>query len=206
MIHIGLTGSIGMGKSTTARMFAEEGVPVFDADAVVHDLYRPGAAGARAIGEFFPDALRADGGVDRAALSARLRDPHAMAVIEGAIHPLVAEARAHFLDRAAAQGAVAVVFDIPLLFETGLNGAMDVTVVVTAPDEVQRGRVLSREGMTFERFEEILKRQVPDEEKRARADVVIDTGRGLEAARGQVRDLLRRIAKGDFKARITQGR
>lgn len=190
MIVIGLTGSIGMGKSTTAALFAEAGAPVWDADAAVHRLYAPGGAAVAPIAQAFPEAL-VDGAVDRARLSARLAlDPPAFARLEAIVHPLVAADRQAFLDEAAARGVKVVVLDIPLLFETGGESRVDKVVVVSATPALQRERVLARPGMTAERFEALLARQVPDAEKRARADFVIDTSSGLEAARAQVQAVL----------------
>ncbi|MEM6974089.1 MAG: dephospho-CoA kinase [Pseudomonadota bacterium] len=191
MIRLGLTGSIGMGKSTTTAMFAEAGVPVWDADAAVHALYAPGGAGAEAIGALVPGAIGADGGVDRAALRVALAgDAGLLSRIEAAIHPLVAADRVAFLARGKASGAGVVVLDIPLLFETGGETAVDRVVVVSAAPEIQRARVLARPGMTEEDFGRILARQMPDAEKRARADMVIDTGQGIAAARAAVHKLL----------------
>lgn len=193
MIVLGLTGSIGMGKSTTAAMFAEAGVPVWDADAAVHRLYGPDAAGSRALAALVPDAV-AETGTDRSLLRAAiLADPGLLAQIEAAIHPLVAADRAAFLDRARAEGRHLVLCDIPLLYETGAERWLDRVAVVTAPAEVQRARVLSRPGMSEEAFAAILAKQVPDEEKRSRADFVIDTGSGLEPARRQVADIIAKL-------------
>ena len=190
MIVLGLTGSIGMGKSTTAKMFAELGVPVWDADAAVHMLYAGDGAGTATIATLAPGAVGPDG-VDRAKLrSAILDDPGLLKKIEGAIHPLVTADRASFLTRSEAEGAKIVLCDIPLLFETGADATVDKIVVVSAPPEVQRERVLERPGMTEEAFAAILAKQVPDPEKRARADFVIDTSQGLRAAREQVQDIL----------------
>jgi dephospho-CoA kinase len=184
MIILGLTGSIGMGKSTTAAMFAAHGIPVNDADAVVHDLYRGKAVPL--VGEAFPDAI-VDGIVDRNRLSATvLGDRAALRRLESIVHPLVREAEMEFLARHRAAGTSLVVLDIPLLFEVGAEARVDRIAVVTAPAEVQRARVLARPGMTEEKFEAILAKQVPDSEKRARADFVIDTGQGLEPARQAV--------------------
>lgn len=182
---LGLTGSIGMGKSATAAMFSARGVPVHDADAAVHALYGPGGAAARAIGEAFVGTLGAEGGVDRAALRDKvLDDPEALRRLEGLVHPLVqAESRA-FLSRNA--DAPLVVLDIPLLFETGAETACDAVLVVSAPPEVQRARVLARPGMNEAAFAAILAKQMPDVEKRARADFVIDTSRSFAEAEADV--------------------
>lgn len=190
MIVVGLTGSIGMGKSTTAAMFAAEGVRVYDADAEVHRLYAKGGAAVEPIAAAFPGVV-ADGAVDRALLSQQVvGNPEAMKRLEAIVHPLVGASRLDFFESARKAGADMVALDIPLLFETGGDGAMDAVVVVSAPPDVQRERVLARPGMTAEKFEAILARQTPDAEKRARADFVIDTGQGLEAAREQVRAVL----------------
>ena len=193
--RLGLTGSIGMGKSTTAQMFAAEGVPVWDADAAVHRLYAPGGAGARELGKALPGSLDADGGVDRAALKAMIAaDPAVLDRLNAIVHPLVAADRAEFL---AAAGADIVLLDIPLLYESGLEKDCDAVAVVTAPPGVQRARVLARDTMTPAMFETILSRQLPDAAKRARADYIIPT-LTLEAARAAVKDVLadirRRIA------------
>ncbi|MGF1553089.1 MAG: dephospho-CoA kinase [Paracoccaceae bacterium] len=191
MIRLGLTGSIGMGKSTTAGLFAEEGVPVWDADAAVHRLYEPGGAGASAVRDLARDAIGAAGGVDRARLRAALAaDPGLIGRLERAIHPLVAADRDAFAEARGAEGARLVVFDIPLLYETGAETGLDRVVVVSAPEAVQRARVLARPGMTEDDFERILARQTPDAEKRARADYVIDTGAGIEPARAAVRAII----------------
>ena len=187
---IGLTGSIGMGKSTTAKMFAEEGVPVFDADAVVHALYAPGGNAVAEIETAFPGTTGPEG-VDRTKLSATLaRDPAGFEKLEAIVHPLVAAAREAFLEEARADGHWAVILDIPLLFESGREDAFDVLVVVSAPEDVQRERVLARPGMTVEKFEAIKARQSPDHEKRARADFVVDTSKGLDNARNQVKRII----------------
>ena len=189
---LGLTGSIGMGKSTTAGMFAAEGVPVWDADAAVHRLYSKGGAAVEAIGTLCPDAV-VTGAVDRARLKSWIAaDPKALARIEAAVHPLVAADRAKFIETAENKGAPIVVLDIPLLFETGADQNMDATLVVTASPDVQRERVLARPGMTEEQFQLILSRQMPDAEKRARADYVIET-LGLEQTAEDVRNLIAKI-------------
>jgi dephospho-CoA kinase len=190
MIVIGLTGSIGMGKSTTASMFAEAGAPVYDADAEVHRLQGVGGAAVEAIEAAFPGVVKA-GAVDRTALGARVfGNPEALQRLNGIIYPLLGDGRARFFAEAQAAGAEMVVLDIPMLFETGGERAMDAVVVVTAPEAVQRERVLARPGYDAARLDAILARQMPDSEKRARADFLIDTGRGLEAAREQVRDVV----------------
>jgi dephospho-CoA kinase len=187
---VGLTGSIGMGKSTTAQLFADEGVPVYDADAEVHRLYAPGGAAVSLVEAAFPGVVR-DGAVDRAALSARVvGDPAALKQLEEIVHPLVGQSRAAFFEKARQAGADLVVLDIPLLFETGGQNRVDAVVVVSAPADVQRARVMERPGMTAEKLDAILARQIPDAEKRARADYVIDTGSGIEAARAQVRQVI----------------
>lgn len=182
MIKLGLTGSIGMGKSTTAKMFADRGVPVWDADASVHALYGPDAAGSRAIAELVPSAVTSKG-VNRAELRAAvISDAELLKKIEAIIHPLVAADRARFLEVSRAKEASIVLFDIPLLFETGADAWLDKVVVVTAPAEVQRQRVLDRPGMTEAAFNAILAKQIPDREKRVRADFLIDTSKGFEQA------------------------
>jgi dephospho-CoA kinase len=192
MFVLGLTGSIGMGKSTTAAMFRALGVPVHDSDAAVHRLYSGRAAPL--VEAAFPGATT-DGVVDRARLGAMvLGDPAAMRRLEALVHPLVREEEAAFRRQAGATRAGLAVLDIPLLFETGADARVDAVVVVTAPAEVQRARVLARPGMTEERFRQILARQTPDDEKRRRAHFVIDTGAGMEAARRQVADIVRALA------------
>jgi dephospho-CoA kinase len=192
MFIIGLTGSVGMGKSTTARLFAEAGVPVHDADAVVHRLYE--GAAAAAIEAAFPGTT-AGGRVERDRLATRvLNDPAALKRLEAIVHPLVHAAEQRLLAEAAARGEQVAVLDIPLLFETGADQRVDAVVVVSAPPEVQRARVLERPGMTLDKLESILARQMPDAEKRRRADFVVDTSRGLEAARAQVAVILDAVA------------
>jgi dephospho-CoA kinase len=194
--RLGLTGSIGMGKSTTAAMFAAEGVPVWDADAAVHRLYAPGQPAALAVAQLFPDAIDPDGSVNRPRLRALVAaDPGALDRLNAAVHPLVAEDRAQFL--VAHSDAPIVLLDVPLLYESGIDRDCDAVAVVTAPPDVQRDRVLSR-GMTEAEFQLILSRQMPDAEKRARANYIIPAT-ALEAARAAVKDVLadisRRVAK-----------
>ncbi|MGN6619743.1 MAG: dephospho-CoA kinase [Sphingomonas sp.] len=184
MIQLGLTGSIGMGKSTVAAMFEARGVPVFDADAAVHRLQGPGGRLVAEIEARFPDTT-GPAGVDRTALAeAVLGDPAALRRLEALVHPALAPDRAAF--HAAHAAAPLVVLDIPLLFETGGDGAVDKIAVVSAPAAIQRARVLARPGMTTDRFEAILARQMPDSEKRERADFIIDTGAALDATRAEV--------------------
>lgn len=192
MFVLGLTGSLGMGKSTTAKFFAEEGVPLHDADAEVHRLYERDATPL--IEAAFPGTT-VGGKVDRDKLAQRvLGDPVAIRKLEGIVHPLVRRAEEHFLAEAARKGASIVVLDIPLLFETGADRRCDAVVVVSAPAAVQRARVFGRPGMTEEKFDAILVKQMPDAEKRARADFLVDTSTGFGAARAQVREILARAA------------
>jgi dephospho-CoA kinase len=192
VIRIGLTGSIGMGKSTTAKMFAAQGVPVHDADAAVHALYEGRAAPL--IEEAFPGTVF-EGKVDRGLLSPHvLGKPEAMKRLEAIVHPLVREEEQEFLKKAGAAGHSFVLLDIPLLFETSGEGRVDVIVVVTADPEVQRQRVLERPGMSEERFQAILQKQMPDADKRKQADFQIDTGRGMEAAEQSVRSILKTLS------------
>jgi len=192
MFVLGLTGSVGMGKSATAKMFAEEGVPVHDADAVVHRLYETEAVPL--IEAAFPSTT-AGGKVDRDSLARQvLGDGAAIRRLESIVHPLVAKARDRFLAEAERNGHAVAVLDIPLLFETGGNTRCDAVVVVSAPSDVQRSRIFERPGMTEQKFAAILAKQLPDAEKRARADFVVDTSKGFEAARAQVRDILARVA------------
>jgi dephospho-CoA kinase len=192
MFILGLTGSLGMGKSVTARFFAEQGVPVHDADAVVHRLYEGEAAAAIEVA--FPGTTVA-GKVDRDKLAARvLGDSAALKRLEAIVHPLVQEAERRLLAEAEARGDKVAVLDIPLLFETGGEKRVDAVVVVSAPPEVQRARVLERPGMTVEKLEAILAKQMPDDEKRRRADFIVDTSRGFEAARAEVRAILDAVA------------
>jgi dephospho-CoA kinase len=199
MFVLGLTGSIGMGKTATARMFAEAGVPVHEADATVHLLYDgklvPEIAAA------FPGTIR-DGRVDRSALAAKvLGNPAALKRLEAIVHPRVREEERRFLAKAEAEGAAVVVLDIPLLFETGGAERVDAVIVVSAPADVQRARVLERSGMTVEKFEALLAKQIPDTEKRRRADFVVDTSKGFDAAREQVRAILQAVVKMPQKRR-----
>jgi len=192
MFIIGLTGSVGMGKSTTARLFAEQGVPVHDADAVVHQLYEGEAVAA--IEAAFPGAT-ARGKVDRTRLAALvLDDPSALKRLEAIVHPLVQAAEQELLAQAQARGDKVAVLDIPLLFETGGDRRVDAVVVASAPTEIQQARVLARPGMTWEKLEAILRKQMPDDEKRRRADFVVDTSRGIDDARAQVRAILDAVA------------
>jgi len=190
---LGLTGSLGMGKSVTAKLFAEAGVPVHDSDAVVHALYE--GAAVPLIEQAFPGAT-AGGKVDRAKLAAMvLGNDAALARLEAVVHPLVAAARDAFLADSQAAGTPVVVLDIPLLFETGGERLCDAVVVVSAPPDLQRRRALMRPGMTEEKFAALLAKQMPDEEKRRRADFIVDSAQGVDHARAQVRDILRRVAK-----------
>jgi dephospho-CoA kinase len=192
MFVLGLTGSIGMGKSTTARFFAEAGVPVHDADAVVHQLYEGGAV--QAIEMAFPGTTT-NSKVDRDKLGRRvLDDAAALARLEAIVHPLVRAAETEFLTAAAASGAKVAVLDIPLLFETRSDARVDAVVVVSAPPDVQRERAFERAGMTDEKLRAILAKQMPDDEKRRRADFVVDTSEGLDSARAQVHGILRAVA------------
>lgn len=193
---IGLTGSIGMGKSTTAAMFREAGVPVYEADAAVHDLYDVGGAAVGPVGEAFPGVVK-DGKVDREALrQAVLGKPDELKRLNAIVHPLVGQDRVKFFKDVEQSGTDMVVLDIPLLFETGGQANVDAVVVVSAPPEMQRERVLARPGMTPERLDAILAQQMADAEKRARAHYVVDTGKGLEPARAQVAAILADLRKG----------
>lgn len=193
MFILGLTGSVGMGKSVTAKFFAEEGVPVHDADAAVHRLYE--GAAVPLIEAVFPGTT-ADGKVDRTKLGGRvLADPAALKKLEGIVHPLVRKEEERFLAAAEKSGADIAVLDIPLLFETGAEKRCDAVVVVSAPAELQRERVMARPGMTAEKFAAILAKQMPDAEKRAKADFIVDSSAGFEPARQQVRDILAAIRK-----------
>lgn len=190
MIVLGLTGSIGMGKSTTARMFADAGAIVWNADDAVHALYAKGGAGVEPVGAAFPGVV-VDGAIDRARLAEALgRDDQAFRQLEQIVHPLVTRGRIDDLVEAERSGVKLAVLDIPLLFETGGDAAVDAVVVVTADADTQAARVLARPGMTRERFDAILERQMPDAEKRRRADFIVDTGHGLEAAQSQVAEIV----------------
>lgn len=192
MLLIGLTGSIGMGKSTTAQIFRDLGVPVHDADAAVHEIY--GTTARAPVAQLYPDVVDEDG-VNRTKLAAIvLSDPEALKRLEAIVHPLVLEHRRNFIDANASKGAPIIVCDVPLLFETGTDRDMDLTMVVSAPAAVQNERVMARSGMTEARFSSIMAKQLPDAEKRRRAHVVIDTGRGVDAARRQVIAFLRALS------------
>src|SRR5258706_13657612 len=193
MIILGLTGSIGMGKSTTAKLFAEAGVPVYDADAAVPRLYEGEAAPA--IEAAFPGTT-VDGKVDRARLSAKVvHDPAAIKQLEQIVHPMLGASRQKFLDDAEQSGAPVAVVDVPLLFETGGEKRVDAVVVVTTTPEIQRQRILARDNMTGEKLDAILARQLPDAEKRRRADFVVDTSHGLDPVRARIRDILEEAVK-----------
>lgn len=188
---IGLTGSIGMGKTTTAKMFERLGIPVFDADVAVHRLYEPGGAAVGAVADAFPGTASEAGGVDRAALAEHLAaEPEGLLRLERIVHPLVAREQERFVEHAGRDGADLVVLDIPLLFETGRHDAVDAVVVVSAPANVQRSRVLSRPEMTEAKLLQLLARQLPDAEKRAQAHFVVETGRGLDHAAEQVQRIV----------------
>jgi dephospho-CoA kinase len=193
MFVLGLTGSIGMGKSTTARFFAEAGVPVHDADATVHRLYEGEAAPA--IEAAFPGTT-VGGKVDRVKLAERVvGDKAALRLLESIVHPLVRNEEVRFLAEAERKGAAVAVLDIPLLFETNGHERMDAVVTVSAPPEVQRTRLRERPGLSEEKLEALIANQLPDAEKRRRADFIVDTSQGFDAARAQVADILRQVAK-----------
>jgi dephospho-CoA kinase len=201
MLKIGLTGSIGMGKSTTAKLFAEAGLPVNDADAVVHDLYNGEAAPL--VDAAFPGSMK-DGTVDRRELARQLGlQPDDFTKLEQIVHPLVRKQEAAFIAREGQRGSSMIVLDIPLLFETGAEARVDVTVVVSCDPQIQHQRVLARPGMTEEKFNMIMSRQTPDEKKRLKADYVIDTGHGIDLARARVADIIadlkQRMASGDLQ-------
>lgn len=190
MIILGLTGSIGMGKSTTAKMFKEAGIPVYDADAAVHEIYEPGGAAVGPLSERFGDILK-DGGVDRAALRAKVvNNADAMRDLESIVHPLVGLSQMNFRKQALESGAFFAVLDIPLLFETGGDSRCDYVAVVTAPESVQRERVMARGEMNEDQFEQIKAKQMADADKRARADFVINTSFGFDFARAQVQSII----------------
>jgi dephospho-CoA kinase len=194
MIVIGLTGSIGMGKSTTAGMFREEGIPVNDSDAVVHDLYRSEAVDP--VGAAFPGTV-IDGVIDRPELGRQLsQQPDGFRRLEAIVHPLVRQREARFLEKQKVSGTDLVLLDIPLLFETNGENRVDTVVVVTCDPQIQRQRVLARPGMTEEKFRLILDRQMPDGEKRERADFIVDTGDGIDAARARVRQIIALLRSG----------
>ncbi len=195
MIILGLTGSIGMGKTTTANMFRALDCPVFDADAAVHSLYNKGGKAVPLIRAVFPDAV-IDGGVDRKILGEHMRaDPLNLTVLESFIHPMVGELRGAFFEKANAANADVVVLDVPLLFETGMSEFVDKVAVVTAPEYIQRERVMARPGMTEPLFKSLLSRQMPDREKRRRADYLIFTDQGLPFARKQVQKILSELRR-----------
>ena len=193
MLVLGLTGSIGMGKSTTARLFSEAGIPVYDADAAVHAIYEGEAAPV--IEATFPGTT-VDGKVDREKLSAKVvHDTAAMKRLEEIVHPMLHVYRRAFLEQAERSGAAVAVVDVPLLFETGGEQDVDAVVVVTTTPDVQRKRIMARNNMTSEKLEAILARQLPDAEKRTRADFVVDTSHGLDRVRAQIREILAAAAK-----------
>jgi dephospho-CoA kinase len=193
MILIGLTGSIGMGKSETARMFRQEGIPVYDADAAVHALMRRGGAAVAPVEAAFPGVVK-DGAIDRPSLGKRVfGKPEELRKLERIIHPLVGRAQRRFLQQAQRRAEPMVVLDIPLLFETGGDRYVDYSVVVSAPARLQRQRVLARPGMTEERLAQVLAQQVPDAEKRKRADFIVPSGLGKAVARQAVRRIIRTL-------------
>jgi len=201
MIVLGLTGSIGMGKTTTAALFRDAGVPVYDADMAVHALYAVGGAAVAPLAAAFPGVV-VDGAIDRRRLSERItEDPSALARLEAIVHPLLAAERAAFME--SAQDADVVVLDIPLLFETQAEGLVQAVVVVSAPEAVQRARVLSRPGMTEDKFAVLLARQTPDAEKRSRADFVIATDAGIEAAAGRVAEILATVRASGWRRKAS---
>ena len=204
MYLIGLTGSIGMGKTQTAALFEEEGVPRYDADAAVHGLYEVGGAAVGPIGELFPEAVR-DGAVDRAALGRIvLKDGAKLAALEKMVHPLAGATQVDFLNAQLAAGATHVLLDVPLLFETGGHEFVDCVVVVSAPPDIQRARVLERPGMTEEKFIDILDKQVPDSDKRAAADFIVDSSVSVADAHRQVKEILAAVR--DRKGTVLQAR
>ena len=193
MYLIGLTGSIGMGKSATAQLFLEAGVPVYDADAAVHALYKKGGAAVAPIGALVPEAI-INGAVDRTILGQHvLQDSDKLKQLEAVVHPLAGQSQFDFLTKAMAEKASVVVLDIPLLYETGGDGFVDCVVVVSAPFAMQKIRVLARDGMSEARFHDILAKQTPDEEKRQRADFIVDSSISIDDARTQVHNILAAI-------------
>ena len=204
MYLIGLTGSIGMGKTQTAALFEKEGVSRYDADAAVHGLYEVGGAAVGPIGEMFPEAVR-DGAVDRAALGQIvLKDGAKLAALEKVVHPLAGATQVDFLNAQMAAGATHVLLDIPLLFETGGHEFVDCVVVVSAPPDIQRARVLERPGMTEEKFADILAKQVPDSDKRTAADFIVDSSVSVADAHRQVKEILAAVR--DRKGTVLQAR
>jgi dephospho-CoA kinase len=195
MLIIGLTGSIGMGKSTAASRIRTLGIPVCDADSIVHKLYKAGGAAVAPIAEAFPGTMSEEGAIDRQKLAAALlTDASAYARLEAIVHPLVLQTEREFLHVKAGKGAEKVVLEIPLLFETGGDARVDVTIVVSAPADVQRNRVLERAGMTVEKLDQILSRQMPDEEKRGRADFVVDTSRSIPETEAQIDRIMAQLS------------
>ena len=204
MYLIGLTGSIGMGKTQTAALFEEEGVPRYDADAAVHGLYEVGGAAVGPIGELFPEAVR-DGAVDRAALGQIvLKDSAKLTALEKIVHPLAGATQVDFLNAQMAAGATHVLLDVPLLFETGGHKFVDCVVVVSAPPDIQRARVLERPGMTEAKFTDILAKQMPDSDKRAAADFIVDSSVSVADAHQQVKEILGVVR--DRKGTVLQAR
>ena len=202
MITLGLTGSIGMGKSATGAMFVAEGCPLYDADAEVHRLYAKGGAAVEPVEAAFPGVVR-DGAIDRALLSERvLNNAEAFQRLNGIVWPLLGTARREFFRQAEEDQVPIVVLDIPLLFETGGERNMDAVVVVSAPADLQRERVLAREGMSEAKLDAILARQMADAEKRARAHFIVDTSRGFDAAREQVREIVAALKRPDWRERL----
>jgi dephospho-CoA kinase len=194
MLIIGLTGSIGMGKSTAAARIRALGIGVCDADAAVHKLYKPGGAAVSSIETAFPGTTTAEGGVDRPKLAAALlADPSAFEQLERIVHPLVFQVERNFLHEKVAKGAEKAVLEIPLLFETGGERRVDVTIVVSSPPEIQRERVLARPGMVPEKLDQILSRQMSDEEKRQRADFVVDTSRSIPETEAQIDRIMNQL-------------
>lgn len=192
MIKIGLTGSIGMGKTETGKIFSELGFPVYNADDAVHKLYGPGQKGSEKIKEIFPDSINPDGSVNREILSAEvLGDVDKIRALESIIHPLVGEDREIFFKKNS--DSPAIILDIPLLFETGGEKFVDLVIVVDAPQDIQEERVLSRPNMTKEKFEKIIAEQIPNDVKKKKADFIVDTSISIEDARIQVENIIRKI-------------